>query len=170
MNKFPPKALNHWIKLDSTAKKQWLTESHNHCFSGKSKHINEPNRIIKLDGKTITDELSFYCAIGEAVNGPGGYFGSDFHSFDDCLFGRFGLKFPYTIIWNNSETSKKYLNKKILQSWIQGSKRTKESSEVRVLLHKGQKSDIELISVLDNGTKCDTEISVRCLIIICNYF
>ena len=24
---------------------------------------------------------------GEAVNGPGGYFGSDFHGFDDCLFG-----------------------------------------------------------------------------------
>ncbi len=31
--------------------------------------------VFTLDGRHIVDKDSFYCAIGEAVNGPGGYFG-----------------------------------------------------------------------------------------------
>ncbi|MGP3917619.1 barstar family protein [Nonomuraea sp. 10N515B] len=33
----------------------------------------------------ITDEVAFYRAMGEAINGPGGYFGRNLDALDDCL-------------------------------------------------------------------------------------
>lgn len=43
-----------------------------------------------LDGSEITGLDSFWEAIGEAVNGPGGYFGRGLDAFADCLGGGFG--------------------------------------------------------------------------------
>ncbi|WP_329234577.1 MULTISPECIES: barstar family protein [unclassified Streptomyces] len=43
-----------------------------------------------LDGSGITGLDSFWDAIGEAVNGPGGYFGRGLDAFADCLSGGFG--------------------------------------------------------------------------------
>src|SRR2546421_5312984 len=40
-----------------------------------------------LDGRFVTDVEGFYCAIGEAINGPGGYFGLNLDALDDCLSG-----------------------------------------------------------------------------------
>ena len=39
----------------------------------------------QLDGRDITDVEGFYCAIGEAVNGPGGYFGWNGDALHDCV-------------------------------------------------------------------------------------
>jgi hypothetical protein len=33
--------------------------------------------VYHLDGRYVTDDDGFYRAIGEAVNGPGGWFGGD---------------------------------------------------------------------------------------------
>ncbi|WP_327590963.1 barstar family protein [Nonomuraea sp. NBC_00507] len=33
----------------------------------------------------MTDEAAFYLAMGEAINGPGGYFGRNLDALDDCL-------------------------------------------------------------------------------------
>lgn len=43
-----------------------------------------------IDGSGITGLESFWDAIGEAVNGPGGYFGRGLDAFADCLSGGFG--------------------------------------------------------------------------------
>ncbi|MFJ8859179.1 barstar family protein [Streptomyces sp. NPDC102451] len=43
-----------------------------------------------IDGSRITGLDSFWDAIGEAVNGPGGYFGRNLDAFADCLGGGFG--------------------------------------------------------------------------------
>ena len=40
---------------------------------------------IVLDGRQVTDLASLFCALGEAFNGPGGYFGANFAALDDCL-------------------------------------------------------------------------------------
>ncbi|MER7009230.1 barstar family protein [Dactylosporangium sp. NPDC000555] len=45
-----------------------------------------------LDGRFVTDIEGFYCAIGEAINGPGGYFGWNLNALDDCLRGSFGAR------------------------------------------------------------------------------
>ncbi|MFH8618151.1 barstar family protein [Streptomyces sp. NPDC017979] len=43
-----------------------------------------------IDGSTIAGLPDFWRAIGEAVNGPGGYFGSNFDALADCLGGGYG--------------------------------------------------------------------------------
>ncbi|MEV0025776.1 barstar family protein [Streptomyces atroolivaceus] len=43
-----------------------------------------------IDGSGVTGLDSFWDAIGEAVNGPGGYFGRSLDAFADCLGGGFG--------------------------------------------------------------------------------
>ena len=116
---FPPKKNGEWLKLTAEQKEKWLNLAYDKCVSKDSgPYIEIPNRTVEIDGLNIEDELSFYCEIGEAVNGPGGYFGRSFHGFDDCLFGGFGLDFPYKIIWKNFEYSKRHLNDKVLRDWL----------------------------------------------------
>lgn len=54
------------------------------------------------------------CALGEAINGAGGYFGKDIQSFDDCLFGGFGLTAPCRIVWRNADLSRRTLSSALL--------------------------------------------------------
>ncbi|WP_406100936.1 barstar family protein [Streptomyces sp. NBC_01003] len=50
----------------------------------------EPGQVFALDGRQVVDANSFYCALGEAINGPGGYFGWNLDAANDCLRGRWG--------------------------------------------------------------------------------
>lgn len=59
-----------------------------------------PGATYHLDGEHVTDEESFYCALGEAVNGPGGYFGWNLDALDDCLRGGWGAATPFTLEWH----------------------------------------------------------------------
>lgn len=43
-----------------------------------------------IEGSRITDLDRFWAEIGEAVNGPGGYFGRNLDAFADCLTGGMG--------------------------------------------------------------------------------
>lgn len=43
-----------------------------------------------IEGAEITGLERFWQVIGEAVNGPGGYFGSNLDAFADCLSGGMG--------------------------------------------------------------------------------
>ncbi|MFF2328025.1 MULTISPECIES: barstar family protein [unclassified Streptomyces] len=43
-----------------------------------------------IDGSRVTGLEQFWSLIGEAVNGPGGYFGRNFDSLADCLGGGMG--------------------------------------------------------------------------------
>jgi RNAse (barnase) inhibitor barstar len=61
----------------------------------------EPDRSdveIILDSSKITDIPSFHIALGEAVNGPGGYYGACLDALEDCLCGRFGLIPPFRLV------------------------------------------------------------------------
>lgn len=62
-----------------------------------------------LDGRFITDIDAFFCAIGEAINGPGGYFGSDPHGLHDCLSHGWGAATPFRLIWHHSEVARQHL-------------------------------------------------------------
>jgi RNAse (barnase) inhibitor barstar len=70
-----------------------------------------------LNGKNITDLESLYSEFGRAVNAPDGYFGKSFDSFDDCLFGGFGLESPCKIIWEESDYSKHEMDSKALEEY-----------------------------------------------------
>lgn len=59
-----------------------------------------------LDGDKFDHLDGFFVTFGEMINGPDGYFGKNMASFDDCLFGGFGMESPCIIIWKNSSRSK----------------------------------------------------------------
>lgn len=60
-----------------------------------------------LPGEQIHTIEDFYRIIGEVINGPGGYFGTNLDALNDCLYGHFGTgPRPYVIRWNNHIMSK----------------------------------------------------------------
>ena len=60
-------------------------------------------RDIVLNGEFIRDIPSFYLSLGEAVNGPGGYFGKSLDALSDCFCGGFGVLPPARIHINPGE-------------------------------------------------------------------
>ena len=62
-------------------------------------HEREDRRdlTVLLDGTWINDVPSFYLAMGEAINGPNGYFGGELHGMWDCLTGGIGVSPPSTV-------------------------------------------------------------------------
>ncbi|WP_330479236.1 barstar family protein [Streptomyces platensis] len=63
-----------------------------------------------LDGRHIVDRDSFSCAIGEAINGPGGYFGWNFDALDDCLRGGWGATPPFALHGDSSAAARAHWN------------------------------------------------------------
>ncbi|MFE3458975.1 barstar family protein [Nocardiopsis aegyptia] len=43
-----------------------------------------------IQGSEVSGLEDFWRAVGEAVNGPGGYFGTNLDAFADCLSGGYG--------------------------------------------------------------------------------
>jgi RNAse (barnase) inhibitor barstar len=71
--------------------------------------VNETAGLVyEIDGERILDTDGFYTMIGEAVNGPGGYFGRGLDSLNDCLRGGFGAPEdgPFSFVWRNSRRSR----------------------------------------------------------------
>lgn len=62
-----------------------------------------------LDGRHVTDVPGLHCAMGEAVNGPGGYYGREWEGLKDCLGGGFGVIPPFTLIWHNAAAARQAL-------------------------------------------------------------
>ncbi len=68
-----------------------------------------PRTEVVLDGRFITDLASFYCALGEAVNGPGGYYGWNTMALLECLSHGFGTEGDYTLVWEHSAVAREHL-------------------------------------------------------------
>ncbi|WP_371614523.1 barstar family protein [Streptomyces sp. NBC_00454] len=68
-------------------------------------------KTYELDGERIRTLEDFWLVIGEAVNGPGGYFGRNLDSFNDCLRGGFGTPDDddFKIVWLRHEVSRRLL-------------------------------------------------------------
>ena len=66
-------------------------------------------RTYQVDGSSVTDVVSLCSAFAQAVDAPKGYFGRDLQSFDDCLFGGFGLVAPCEIVWEHSAVARQQL-------------------------------------------------------------
>ena len=59
-----------------------------------------------LDGRDLVDVDAVYCALGEAVNGPGGYYGWNLDAVADCLRGGFGAVPPFTLEWREADVAR----------------------------------------------------------------
>ncbi|MFG1827795.1 barstar family protein [Microbispora bryophytorum] len=100
-----PDRLNLWAEYEGVAREEWLT-----IVRRDQRRLGRPDRApgrtYDLDGSHITDKAGFYLAIGEAINGPGGYFGCNLDALDDCLCGGFGARTPFTLIWQDSQIAR----------------------------------------------------------------
>lgn len=67
--------------------------------------------IYILEGAEITSLEEFWRVIGQAVNGPGGYFGRNLDAFNDCLCGGYGTPEDgdFVIEWRDHEVSRRNL-------------------------------------------------------------
>lgn len=100
-----------WHSLDQQGRRAWLSValwSSEYRRRGNSADI-APGRVFVLDGQQVHDVDSFYCAIGEAVNGPGGYFGWNLDALNDCLRGGWGAAPPFTLEWQYAEVARSRL-------------------------------------------------------------
>ncbi|MBB5940286.1 barstar family protein [Streptomyces zagrosensis] len=105
----PPAAVNTWAGLDTRCRGAWhdLVRERG-C---RRSHRDRPaGHAYELDGRYITDEPALYLALGEAVNGPGGYFGGCLAALDDCLRGTFGYAAPATLLWRDAATARDHLS------------------------------------------------------------
>ncbi|MFE0191641.1 barstar family protein [Streptomyces sp. NPDC058989] len=67
--------------------------------------------IYVLDGTQIRTLEDFWRVIGEAINGPGGYFGRNLDAFADCLGGGYGAPEDddYVVEWRDHQVSREHL-------------------------------------------------------------
>ncbi|GID97178.1 barstar family protein [Amorphoplanes digitatis] len=109
--------LEHWYTGRPGEKNLWAgydRELRHHWAGVALAHRSDaPDRpagtTYDLDGLSVTDIEGFYCAIGEAINGPGGYFGWNLDALDDCLAGRFGAVAPFRLVWHDSAVAREHL-------------------------------------------------------------
>ena len=64
--------------------------------------------VYAIDGSRIGSLEDFWLVMGEAVNGPGGYFGRNLDAFNDCLRGGFGTPGDddFIVEWHRHEVSR----------------------------------------------------------------
>jgi hypothetical protein len=97
-----------WVPLTPHMRHEWLRLA----LAGH-RYRAQPDRAAggtyHLDGTHVTDGNAFYCALGEAVNGPGGYFGWNGYALNDCLGGDWGAAPPFTLLWTAHETARNSL-------------------------------------------------------------
>lgn len=105
-----PSVLGEWRKLDAAGREAWLDRVCQRAFDANEACVRTSRSAVTIDGNDFDDLTGFFCTVGEAVNGPGGYFGRNLLGFDDCMFGGFGLEQPFTITWLNSARSRVMLD------------------------------------------------------------
>ncbi|WP_191253315.1 barstar family protein [Amycolatopsis oliviviridis] len=101
-----PSRRNLWAGYDRELRHRWAGVALGHSLSAPD---GQPGTTYDLDGRFVTDIEGFYCAIGEAINGPGGYFGWNLDALEDCLRGDFGAQTPFRLAWHNSAIAREHL-------------------------------------------------------------
>ncbi|WP_207943574.1 barstar family protein [Actinomadura sp. KC345] len=102
-----PTRYNLWARHDRTLRHEWAGVALAH------RRREAPDRpagtVFHLDGRFVTDVEGFYCDIGEAINGPGGYFGWNLDALDDCLSATWGAQAPFRLLWHDSAVARRHL-------------------------------------------------------------
>ncbi|MEV0902428.1 barstar family protein [Actinoplanes sp. NPDC049802] len=101
-----PAEKNLWAGYDRELRHHWAGIALGRVPAGPDRPAGA---TYDLDGRFVTDIEGFYCAIGEAINGPGGYFGWNLDALDDCLHGGFGARIPFRLTWHNSDVARQHL-------------------------------------------------------------
>ncbi|GAB3473296.1 barstar family protein [Nocardiopsis coralliicola] len=73
-----------------------------------------------IEGRDVTAPDRFWTAVGAAVNGPGGYFGSNLDALADCLRGGFGTPDDgdFAFVWRHHAASRRALGHTATARWL----------------------------------------------------
>ncbi|MGA5206452.1 barstar family protein [Streptomyces variegatus] len=105
----PPEIPGRWADLDARQREAWLELVRERGC--RREHQGRPaGQRYELDGRHITDVPGLFLALGEAVNGPGGYFGGCVDALADCLRGNFGYTAPATLLWRDVAPARGHLS------------------------------------------------------------
>lgn len=104
-----PTEKNLWAELPLGSRGAWLEVVGLYHAKTRQDWVTITSSEFVLDGKNVIDLASFYCAIGEAVHGPGGYFGWNFAALEDCLKGTFGGGRSLVLHWHDFDVASGHL-------------------------------------------------------------
>ncbi len=90
-----PREKNLWAPFDAAGRRAWLNLTH-----GNQRPVPAPTGVRHLDGRFATDREGMHLAIGEAMAGPGGYFGRDVVELADCL-----EYTGFTLVWHDAHVA-----------------------------------------------------------------
>lgn len=94
---------NLWTNLKQSERQGWLELTMS--FQNIENSVSKSEATI--DGKYIKSVEDFYCSLGEAINGSGGYFGRNYNALIDCITSpEFGGNDIKKIYWKNSKKSR----------------------------------------------------------------
>ncbi|MCX5392152.1 barstar family protein [Streptomyces sp. NBC_00094] len=106
----PPDTAGAWAGLDTRHRWVWHDLVRERVAHHGAPGDRPAGHAYALDGRHVTDEPGLYLALGEAVNGPGGYFGGNLGALADCLGGTFGYTAPATLLWRDAATAREHLS------------------------------------------------------------
>lgn len=110
---------DEWLQWPEEYQDAWLHVVQNRWFATNHRAARYGvDDVVILDGTHIVTRAGFYCALGEAVNGPGGYFGSNLDALADCLSSDFGNTALMKVVWQNHRASQESLGRDFLDSIV----------------------------------------------------
>jgi RNAse (barnase) inhibitor barstar len=107
-----PSTEGEWRRLPVEWHDSWLHVVQTAWFDiGKEATRYNPTDRYVVDGAHAADIAGFYCALGEAINGPGGYFGANIAGMIDCLVFATATEPPFELVWRNVGHSEETLGR-----------------------------------------------------------
>jgi RNAse (barnase) inhibitor barstar len=104
-----PQKRGEWRKLLRGWHPSWLHVVQTAWFhSGRTASRYGSEGPFIIDGSGFQSIESLHCEMGEAINGPGGYFGSNLDALADCLRSSAGVR-SFELIWDNCDLSEEAL-------------------------------------------------------------
>lgn len=123
-----PDTLNSWAPYSLQGRHEWLLLAMGN--QGPQRATDRSGGTHHLDGRFVTDGSGLHCALGEALLGPGGYYGWGGDGFD-CLHGGFGVVPPFTLVWHDADVARQAPG---LRAYFEETVRELERRRVTVVL------------------------------------
>lgn len=113
-----------WRRLALPERDGWLSaarDRHLACLrAGNAPPDAPPGSTFELDASDLRDLGDLACALGESINGVGGYFGMpSYLSIQDCLYGSFGVTLPFTLRVRGGADARRSLDARALASLVE---------------------------------------------------
>ncbi|MBP0450583.1 barstar family protein [Kitasatospora sp. RG8] len=106
-----PTQPNQWARFDVQGRKEWLDL----CRVGPyGQGVGRSGGTYHLDGQYVTEKTGLLLALGEALLGPGGTYGSSLDSVRDHLGGGPSVFAPFTLVWHHADTARAAIAGQIL--------------------------------------------------------